>query len=204
MYSDKFRLAASSLVLAAFLWFLIFVVRPFDFWVMMTFSTIALLLVAVLINGEKPSFRVSVRMVIIGLVSVGFLYGLFYSGFQIMKAYPIFKEGVARVYDLRSSAPSFLIGLVLVFSIAPGEEIYWRGLVQRRLAERLGVGPGLMLASTAYALVHLPTLNPPLILTALIGGLVWGYIYKTSASLVPGIISHIIFDLLIFLIAPMG
>ncbi len=171
---------------------------------MMTFSTFALLLVAVLINGEKPSFHVTARMVIIGLVSAGLLYGLFYSGFQITKAYAIFKEGVARVYDLRSNASPFLIGLVLVFPIAPAEEIYWRGLIQRRLAERLGVGPGLMLASTAYALVHLPTLNPPLVLTALIGGLVWGYLYKTSGSLVPGIISHIIFDLLIFLIAPIA
>ncbi len=171
---------------------------------MMTFSTSALLLVAVLINGEKPSFHITIRTVIIGLVTAGLLYALFYSGFELTKAYAIFKEGVSRVYDLRSNAPSVLIGLVLVFPIAPAEEIYWRGLIQRRLAERLGVRPGLILASTAYALVHLPTLNPPLVLTALIGGLVWGYVYKTSASLVPGIISHIIFDLLIFLIAPIA
>ncbi len=170
----------------------------------MTFSTSTLLAVAVLINGEKPSFRVTARMVLIGLVSAGLLYGLFYSGFQLMKAYAIFKEGVARVYDLRSNASPFLIGLSLVFPIAPAEEIYWRGLIQRRLAERIGVRSGFMLASVAYALVHLPTLNPPLVLTALIGGLVWGYLYKAVGSLVPSIISHATFDLLIFLIAPIA
>jgi membrane protease YdiL (CAAX protease family) len=57
-------------------------------------------------------------------------------------------------------------------------------------------------AASAYALVHLPTMNLPLILTALIGGLVWGYIYEQTRTLWPTIISHVLFDLLIFVIAP--
>jgi membrane protease YdiL (CAAX protease family) len=100
--------------------------------------------------------------------------------------------------------PSFIIGLVLVFPIGPGEEIYWRGLIQRRFAERLGGNAGLLCAATAYALVHLPTFNSPLVLTAFIGGLVWGYIYRASGSLAPAVVSHVLWDLLIFVIFPLS
>ena len=204
MYKDKFNLAVSSIILAAGLWILVFLIRPIDFWVLMSLSTATLLIVSVLINRDGFSVHINVAMVLIGILSAVLLYTFFYSGFQLAKLNPIFREGVSRVYGLRSSTSSLIIGLALVFPIAPGEEIYWRGLIQRRFMEKLGASTGLVLAACAYALVHLPTLNPPLILTAFIGGAVWGYIYKETRSLVPAIISHILFDLLIFIIAPLS
>jgi hypothetical protein len=138
------------------------------------------------------------------VLSAVLLYGFFYLGFQVTKSNPMLSESVSRVYELRSSVPSILIGSMLVFPIGPGEEIYWRGLIQQRFTERLGANTGLLTATTAYALVHLPTLNPPLILTAFIGGLVWGYLYKVTGSIVPAVISHVLWDLLIFVVAPLS
>lgn len=204
MSPDKFKLATSSLILAASLWTLVFLIRPVDFWILMSLSTLVLLIVAVLINRDKFSFHLEGRMILIGVLTGLLLYAFFYSGFQVTKSIPIFSEGVGKVYDLRSSTSSILIGLVLVFPIAPGDEVYWRGLIQRRFMEKIGAREGLLLAACAYALVHLPTLNPPLILTAFIGGLVWGNIYRLTTRLVPVVISHIIFDLLIFVIAPLS
>jgi membrane protease YdiL (CAAX protease family) len=203
LYKDKFKLAVCSLILAAGLWILVFLIRPMDFWFLLSLSTATLLIVSVLINRDGFSVHVNVEMFLVGVLSAVLLYAFFYSGFQLTKLNPIFREGVSRVYGLRSSTSGLIIGLALVFPIAPGEEIYWRGLVQRRFMEKLGAGTGLVLAACTYALVHLPTLNPPLILTAFIGGAVWGYIYKETRSLVPAIISHILFDLLIFVIAPL-
>jgi membrane protease YdiL (CAAX protease family) len=197
-------MAALSLILAAALWVLVFLIRPLDFWTMLTFSTLVLLVVAFVINRDKASVRVAGRMVLLGVVSALLLYALFYSGFQATRSNPLFSEGVGRIYEFRTSAPNLLIGSVLVFPIGPSEEIYWRGLIQRRFAEKFGPNGGLLIATSAYALVHLPTLNLPLILTALLGGLVWGYVYKQTKSLVPVTVSHVLFDLLIFVVAPLS
>jgi membrane protease YdiL (CAAX protease family) len=97
-----------------------------------------------------------------------------------------------------------MIALLLIFPIAPGEETYWRGLVQRRLTERVGPRAGLLLSASVYSMVHLPTLNPTLILTAFIGGLVWGALYELTGNLVPVIISHTLWDILIFVILPLA
>lgn len=201
---DEFTLAASSLVLATVLWVLVFLIRPLDFWVMLSLSTIILLAISILVNRTKPSFPARPHLAITGIV-VGFLlYALFYVGFFLTRSNPIIGPGVGQVYTLRSTTPILLIALLTIFPIAPSEEFYWRGLIQRRFVERLGPWPGFLIASAAYSLVHLPTLNPPLILTALIGGLVWGFLYKRTGSLLPGIVSHITFDLLIFVVLPLA
>jgi uncharacterized protein len=201
MRSD-FRLASLSLVLAAALWILVFLIRPFDFWTMLASATFILLIIAVLVSHEKLALHASVALILYGIVTAVLLYGLFYFGFEITKSNPIFSQGISQVYGLRSNEPRWLIAVLLIFPIGVGEELYWRGLIQRTFAEKKGSNAGLIIASLAYALVHLPTLNPPLILTALIGGLVWGSLYKFTNSLVPGIVSHVLWDLMIFVLLP--
>lgn len=203
MRSTQFEWAVLSLALAATLWVLVFIVRPVDFWLMMSLSTMVLLIVALVINRDKKQVHIDTRLVLLGVVSGVLLYLLFYFGFQVTKSNSVFSEGVGRVYELRT-LPTYFIALALVFPIGPGEEIYWRGLIQRRFTERLGPSAGILVSACAYALVHLPTLDFPLIMTAFIGGLVWGYIYKRTASLLPVVVSHVLFDLLIFVIVPLA
>ena len=203
MRSD-FKLASLSLVLAAVLWIVVFLIRPFDFWAMLASATFILLIIAVLLSREKLALHASISLILYGIVTAVLLYGLFYFGFEATKSNPIFSQGINQVYGLRSNEPRWLIAVLLIFPIGPGEELYWRGLIQRTFAEKYGSNFGLIIASLAYALVHLPTLNPPLIMTALIGGLVWGSLYKFTNSLVPGIVSHVLWDLMIFIILPFG
>lgn len=203
MRASPFKLAALSLALASTLWILVFVIQPLEFWVMLTLSTLVLLLIAVAVNGVKGPVHFNGRLILLGVVSGLLLYSLFYFGFQVTKANPIFSQGVGQVYGLRT-VPSYLIALGLLFPIGPGEEIYWRGLIQRRFSEQLGPGVGLLITTCAYALIHLPTLNLPLIMTAFIGGLAWGYIYMRTGSLPTVILSHVLFDLLIFVIVPLA
>ena len=203
MHSDL-KLASLSLVLAAVLWTIVFLIRPFDFWAMLASATFILLIIAVLLSREKLRLHASISLILYGIVTAVLLYGLFYFGFEATKSNPIFSQGINQVYGLRSNEPRWLIAVLLIFPIGPGEELYWRGLIQRTFAEKYGSNFGLIIASLAYALVHLPTLNPPLIMTAFIGGLVWGSLYKFTNSLVPGIVSHVLWDLMIFIILPFG
>jgi hypothetical protein len=169
---------------------------------MLASATFILLIIAVLVSHEKLALHASSALILYGIVTAVLLYGLFYFGFEVTKSNPIFSQGISQVYDLRSNEPRWLIAVLLIFPIGVGEELYWRGLIQRTFAENKGSNAGLIIASLAYALVHLPTLNPPLILTALIGGLVWGSLYKFTNSLVPGIVSHVLWDLMIFVLLP--
>jgi hypothetical protein len=201
--TSEFKMALGSLILAAILWILVFLIRPFDFWVMLASSTFILLLIAVLVSRNKLGFRSSVTLVLYGIVAAVLMYGLFFVGFQVTKSNPIFSQGISQVYGLRSNEPSWLIAVLLIFPIGPGEELYWRGFIQRTFTDRKGGYAGLGVASLVYAIVHIPTFNFPLVLTALIGGLVWGTLYMHTNSLTPGIVSHVLWDLMIFVLLPL-
>jgi len=207
MKFDKFKLSILTIILAFALWTIIFLLEPYDFWTSLSLATFLLMILSLAINAETPARilgRVNLSMIIYGVASGLLLYAFFYFGFQMLKSAPFLAQGVSNVYELRLSKPTYAIAVLLIFPIAPAEEIYWRGLIQRRLTERSNPKTGLLLGAAAYALVHLPTLNPILIITALIDGLVWGAIYQRTNSLVPGIISHVIWDILIFVVLPLG
>ena len=116
--------------------------------VSLSLATALLLILSLAINGENPRTvygKLSIRMILYGVISGLLLYGLFYFGFQIIKSTSFLIQGVNSVYGFRSTKPAYVIALLLIFPIAPGEETYWRGLVQRRLTERVGPRAGLLL-----------------------------------------------------------
>ena len=58
--------------------------------------------------------------------------------------------------------------------IGPGEEIFWRGYLQRRWQERFGAGRGFLFAAALYAAVHAGSGNVMLVLAAAVCGAVLG------------------------------
>jgi hypothetical protein len=204
---SKFAKTLLSIILASALWSIVFLAHQYDFWTLLSIATTLLLVISLCINGEKPKIsrtNISARMIFYGLSSGLLLYALFYVGFLLTKSNAVLVQGVSGVYELRSNNSPLIIGLLLMFPISAGEETYWRGLVQRRFVERMGTMPGLLICASAYALVHLPTLNPILILTAFVGGIGWGLVYWRTKSLIPAIISHALWDMLIFVILPLA
>jgi len=198
------RYTLLSLPIAFLLWYLTFQVSVFDFWFRIGTSTSVLLIIALLLRRKEVAPKLMVTGAVVGAVSGLLLYAFFYAGFQFLKGNPAFLGQVSSVYLYRSSQPEYLIFLLLVFPVGPAEELYWRGLIQSDLQSRWGETRGFVTASTLYALIHLPTLNPSLIFVALTGGLVWGYLYKRYGNIFPCIVSHILFDELIFVVVPIG
>jgi len=92
----------------------------------------------------------------------------------------------------------------IIIVVAVAEEILWRGLVTTLLAEIGGSRRAWIYAAFLYALAHVPTLwllsdtraglNPLVVLGALGCGLVWGGLARHKGRLVPGALSHILFD----------
>ncbi len=164
-------------------------------------ATAILLTISVRIN-QGANIRASLRWILLGAASGVLLYGGFYVGFQATKGIAAFSTGVSSVYYLKTDQSLTAIAALILFPIAPGEEIYWRELIQKAFQGTRSGKYAWMLQAVPYTLIHLFTLNLPLLVTALIGGLAWGYLYRLSGSVTPSILSHAVFDLLIFVILP--
>ncbi len=201
-----YNLTLVSVGLAFILWYFIFVIQPFNFWFEMSIVTSLLIVVSLILNrGKVIISKISLRHIVVGVGSAILLYGFFWVGNILSSSLFSFQEAqIADIYINRTKAPLELIALLLVFPIAVGEEIYWRGLVQNKLASQWGKFPGFLMATAAYGLVHIVTLNFMLVLAAMVAGLFWGWLYYREESVVPTIISHILWDLMVFVFFPLS
>ncbi|HOE17787.1 MAG TPA: type II CAAX endopeptidase family protein [Syntrophorhabdaceae bacterium] len=199
-----------SVLLAFFLWHTTFILRPFNFWLTMTFNT-ALLSAISFAAGKVPwqKREWGMRNIGIGIFAAIVLYGIFWLGHQVLilaNTYtgllPQRAENLSAIYASRAELPQYLVAALLFFPIGFGEEIYWRGFVQRSFQERWGKGAALLFTVILYTAVHLSTGNPVLILAAFICGIYWSGLYWYTGSLVPVLISHMLWDPFIFVIAP--
>ena len=197
----SYRLAA-YIAIAYLLWLLTFRLEVGSFWVRLALSVAALLAASL---KERRGFLTdgwSFRPLLLfvgALVGVVF-YLLLYAGFLLFR--PLVEGGAIQVYSLRSQMPSSTIALILLFT-SLGEEVYWRGFVQSEFNLRFGAAKALFSTAGLYAFVHVWTLNPPLILIALLAGLIWGALYIKTKSLQSAIASHIIWTEMVFVFFPL-
>jgi membrane protease YdiL (CAAX protease family) len=113
---------------------------------------------------------------------------------------------IMRIYlhigDPRITA-AFAAGLA-VLVLGAAEEIAWRGWVMRALCDAHGERTGWLVATALYAVAHVPTVflladpsagpNPLIVLAAIGGGLVWGYLALRVGRLAPSVFSHALFS----------
>jgi len=154
-----------------------------------------------------PYFRVRLRptrrRVVMGLLSGVTLYLLFLMGALVVRETPLW-PWVERVVDLtRTTAPGGLAALVIVFATSPSEEVLWRGAVFARLTRRYGAGwRPVVLTTVAYAGFVALSGSVVLALAALVCGAVWTRQRQITGSIVPGLVSHALWSLLMFLWIP--
>ena len=196
---------------ACIFWIEMFVLKHHNFWYEMTIVTILLTTVSAYINhraGPEINYRLydfKMSYIVIGIVSAAILYGVFFAGnFFSNLLFNFAKTQVSGIYGNKTILNPYIIALLLFFIIGPAEEIFWRGFVQDTLSQKFGENWGWIAASLVYGGVHIFALNFMLFMAALICGLFWGYIFKRYKSLWPGIISHALWDLTIFILIPIN
>jgi membrane protease YdiL (CAAX protease family) len=154
----------TGVALAFVLWYITFVLQPFNFWLMMSISTSLLTLLSFAFG--KSLFRKrewNWRAISIGVLSACTLYGIFWFGNQMTllaskwmpELLPHRSENLASIYANRGSLPPLLVGALLFFPIGFGEELFWRGFVQRYFVGQLGSRSALIFATLLYTMVHL-------------------------------------------------
>jgi membrane protease YdiL (CAAX protease family) len=190
--------------LAVAIWIGIFAWRPANFWLLMGSGVGGLGLVALWVRGPFPRAEgIRPGDLGVGAASAALLYAVFSLGRDIMgRLVPMAPAQIGSVYALRAQAPWWVIALLLVCVIGPGEELFWRGLVQWGLVRRFGPGPGWAIATAIYGGVHLAAANPMLVVAALVAGGFWGLLYLRLGRIAPLVVSHVVWDLTVFLILP--
>ncbi len=171
----------------------------------MTFTGITLGSWALLTS--RPARRATIRPldVALGLASAGTLYATFTAGDRFARRFvPGGDRQIREIYALRTLRPKGEITARLATIIGPAEELFWRGLVQAGLMRRYGRWRGAALAAGAYGGVHVVTGNFTLMGAAGVAGAHWCALYAMGVPLGALIVSHVAWDVWIFLVQPTG
>lgn len=187
---------------------LLFLEITFNFWYQIALTVALLVAYAAIVDkrgmvaifqGGRDSWP---RAFILGAISAAFLYGFFYVGNWVASyIFPFAPEQIGNIYSLKEQASTWEIALLITLIVGPGEEIFWRGYLQRKLVARRGL-VGLILSIAAYTSVHLASGNFMLIIAAAVAGVFWGLMYHRWRSIKMNIVSHLIWDLAIFVFWP--
>jgi uncharacterized protein len=171
------------------------------FWYIFTGSILILIIYARLQEtmNDKASFY---KYFLYGILSGVLLYILFWLGHQSFTLVHLpFDKTIRNLY--RWYAPTLFWHYIALFLVAvPGEEIFWRGFIQKRLIKYFNPVLSIIAASVLYGTVNIYSGSFLLVLSAFISGTVWGILYWWKRSMPLVIVSHITFDLLIFIIFP--
>ena len=179
---------------------------PEGFFVPATFiSTSCMIVSAVWVGGLRPPARLRYASIGLGLVTALALYAVFFVGGWAVSTYHPFgitATSETSIYSLISSPsnPLWLQVGVLLFDSA-GYESFFRGTLQARLARRVGVSavPAVALLD---ACLHLLTLNLLWVGATFVTDVVWGLTYHYGKGTQSSFTSHLIWDLVIFIIRP--
>jgi membrane protease YdiL (CAAX protease family) len=173
------------------------------FWSRMTMTGLALGGYALALRAPLRQTRIRPRDVVLGLLSAASLYLTFRIGDRFARRYvPSGERDIADIYALRALRPRPEIAARLATVIGPAEELFWRGYVQDGLIGAFGRGPGSALAAMAYGGVHLVTGNFTLFGAAGIAGAHWCLLYAAGMPMGALIVSHVTWDIWIFLVQP--
>lgn len=172
------------------------------FWYLYTFTLlvgIAISLVASKFEDRLPTwqyllFGIGYGTIIYGFVKLGALLLPFInSGFsnEIAKFLKVY--GPENIFHY----------LMLIFIIATGEEMFWRGYVQQQLKRFTSPMWAVFVSTLLFSLSLAISGFIPGAMAAMVAGLILGALYEWKKSLPLIIVSHVVFVLLLFLVLPL-
>lgn len=201
MIKDKLDIRVIiGVIIAHFLMYITFHDKAI-FWYMFT-ATMLILISYSILNERAEEKTPLIKNSFYGILSGIVIFVLFWAGNFIINLFDLpFSNEVSKLY--RNFSPTTIWHyLVLLLIIVPGEEIFWRGFVQRRLSRQLGITVSIIISTILYASVQMYSGYTIHIFAAIVAGLFWGTIYARKKSLPLVIVSHFIFDLCLFILFP--
>jgi len=180
--------------------------RPLGIWPAIGGTAVALGVAILLLDRPRPTalLRPSPSLAFLGVAAGGLMAAGTYALYPVCaRLVPSIASDTAKLYSAFRS-PSPVVTSIALVPVVLGEELVWRGVVQASLVRHLGAWRGVILAAVVYALVHAPLGSPVLVAVAFFCGLAWGALRATTASLVPTLVAHLLWDVLVLLWMPLN
>lgn len=169
-------------------------------------GSVAILLAAVILVTEsgvavRPLLRPAPLPLLLGTLAGLVMVAVTHFAFPLAVLWlPLIAPSTATLYGAFGTATP--LKLAVMIAVILGEEVVWRGLVQSTLTQKFGVRAAVFVAALAYAVGHAPVGSPLLVMVALCCGLYWGALRAITKSLVPSVVSHILWDLAVLVWVP--
>lgn len=173
------------------------------FWYMYTFAMLILMSLAIIFVKIFDEL-VTWKSLIYGLVFGTLLYGLIAAGFQLLLLTPFNIAGSVKAFLANFVPVTIWHYLLLMFIIVPGEEIFWRGLVQQKFKQYCSTPLAVLASSVLFGLALALGGFWPGAWTGIITGMILGLLYEWKRSLPVIIVSHLVMIVLLFLIFPLA
>ncbi len=190
---------------------LLFIPPPSTYFIYGVFVATPVMMVAAFwLTRYQKLFSPSIKSVAIGLVSAALLYLIFLGGNYAVQNFGnligLHASGEeTTIYSSIGGHPLYLQVGILIFD-ALGFESYFRGTLQNFFVVRIRnkeyklCGP--LLAATCDCLIHVLSANPLWVVTTFVADSVWGVTYYKTKNLSSSFTSHLVWDILIFIVAP--
>jgi len=108
----------------------------------------------------------------------------------VVRRWPPFERHVDQIYDQRRglSLPAALVLAAAV--VAPGEELFWRGLFQGRLAGATGWLVAALVTWAIYVVTNAASGSLPILAAAVVSGAVWGALALWTHGVLASLACH--------------
>jgi membrane protease YdiL (CAAX protease family) len=181
------------------------VARAIGVWLAIGGAAIALGLAVWAVDRTRARqlLRPTVGLIIVGAAAGGAMTVVTHLLYpEVARHFPSVRADVATLY-VAFRAPSLAVAALALGPVVIGEELVWRGAVQTALVMRFGRRVGVLLAAMTYALAHAAIGSALLVVVALLCGIVWGALRAASRSLLPPLVAHLVWDVLVLLWLPL-
>jgi membrane protease YdiL (CAAX protease family) len=106
-----------------------------------------------------------------------------------------FRRQVLDEYHHTREIPLLALAIGILITV-PGEELFWRGLVQPRLQDSMPVLSGPALAWLGYVAANAASGSLPFIAAAIVGGAVWAALALWTGGVLASIACHMVWTAL--------
>ncbi len=117
---------------------------------------------------------------------------------------PAISTEVPKLYALLRQPPGPVWAFPVLVLVVSVEEWVWRGLAIDLFSKALSPSVAVLLSAFIYVLPQIAFRSPLLVVVAFLCGLVWGALRIWTKSLVAPLLAHLVWDLLVFVLFPVG
>ena len=134
---------------------------------------------------ERPVFRFSFKKVNPAITLWGLII-VFATSLVIEPIVDFFPDAyIENISRLMGSGGWMMLTMLVMAPVL--EEMLFRGIIQESLTRKFGAFRGILVSSAVFGIIHI---NPPQAVNAFFIGIMLGYIYYMTRSLVPVIFIH--------------